>query len=887
MRTHGTVQEVPHQRQVSMRFNPRIAPFTLAGLLFIASCDFSDGAGSPTDSNDRHEPTVTARSIDISLPSANLEPGHTMQANARVLGSNGLPIEDPSLRWSVSDSSIVRISANGEIEAIGGGVVKIYAEVQEVADTIGLSVGRLFDIQEGTLIAHYLDDFGNADLYINGDFPFHFSVRPRSGTRIDWDGAELTYTEHQDRFFLSVNPTTSHATPFLFSGSRQVLDALLESLTDTDTTARVWAPGPPKRTDQTAPLVITGAVITIAVVSGVAVIGVAVTSYTAYSSLAEMAERNAANHILLEEWEDLFNWCAPREELLAFLNNDLEARNRSGDAYFSLGLGVLTAGIGNVVVEASVIGGEMLGLLVEDQGITEEDLLAWASIMYDVPADDFTTPSGRVLVAHSVQEYYRGRELSFTGIDPWNDACAGRVPRRISWWDPPSSTSIGETVVLEARALSEWGNGVEGVPVEFEVTQGGGILSESAAMTDERGFARVYWTAPETEGEAEITLRAQYQGVYLDGSPKTLRLDVRQQDVFFLAPNGVTVLCPNADIGASGEVNGTTYTRRDRAQITTANASTTCTSGITQMSSMFSGEDSFNEDISHWDVSDVESMAFMFQDASSFNIDISHWKTSNVRNMNWMFWNARSFDQNIGRWDVSQVTHFIAMFQGALTFNGDISEWDVSGAISMSSMFNHAHNFNQDIGNWDISGIRSLNMTFAAARSFDQDISRWDVSNVTDMNQTFRQAESFHQDLDGWDVSRVTNMHRIFAGASAFNGRIGTWDVRNVEDFFGAFLNADSFNQDISGWHVGGARVMHSMFNEASSFNQDIGSWDVGGVTDMTNMFRRAVQFNQDLSSWCVTEIPSPPANFDAGASSWSLSRPQWGSCPQGTSHSP
>ena len=43
---------------------------------------------------------------------------------------------------------------------------------------------------------------------------------------------------------------------------------------------------------------------------------------------------------------------------------------------------------------------------------------------------------------------------------------------------------------------------------------------------------------------------------------------------FYLHQNGVTVVCDEAEIGDSGEVNGITYTKRTRDEITTENAST-------------------------------------------------------------------------------------------------------------------------------------------------------------------------------------------------------------------------------------------------------------------------------------------------------------------------
>ncbi len=209
---------------------------------------------------------------------------------------------------------------------------------------------------------------------------------------------------------------------------------------------------------------------------------------------------------------------------------------------------------------------------------------------------------------------------------------------------------------------------------------------------------------------------------------------------FYLAHNGVTVMCPDAEIGETGDVNGVTYTKRSRNQII-ANRSlapTSCTSGITNMQNMFQSSSSFNGDISTWDVSSVTNMANMFQNSSSFNGDISIW-------------------------DVSSVTNMHSMFFAASSFNADISTWDVSNVTTMQNMFQVATNFNGEIGAWDVSNVTDMNQMFLVASAFNGDISSWDVSNVTGMNLMFRSASSFNQDLSGWCVENIPSEPLQFA----------------------------------------------------------------------------------------------------------------------------
>ncbi|PPE06351.1 BspA family leucine-rich repeat surface protein [Mesoplasma corruscae] len=317
------------------------------------------------------------------------------------------------------------------------------------------------------------------------------------------------------------------------------------------------------------------------------------------------------------------------------------------------------------------------------------------------------------------------------------------------------------------------------------------------------------------------------------------------------------------------------------------------TSKVENMSFMFNGAKSFNEDISKWNTSNVTKMQAMFQNASSFNQDINNWDTTKVTDMWYMFCNAFLFDQDISTkkvkdqnskeytaWDTSNVTNMMAMFASTpesvedeieeMSFNQDVSNWDTSNVTSMKAMFQNASSFNQDINNWDTTKVTDMSYMFCNAFSFDQDISTkkvkdkngeeytaWDTSKVTDMSYmlaTVSNSElmSFNQDVSNWDTSNVTSMKAMFQGVSSFNQDISKWDTSKVTDMSYMFCNAFSFNQDISTKKV------------KDKNGEEYTAWDTSKVKDMTQMFwndrypsynGKEMSFKQDLTNWNVNLV--------------------------------
>lgn len=440
-------------------------------------------------------------------------------------------------------------------------------------------------------------------------------------------------------------------------------------------------------------------------------------------------------------------------------------------------------------------------------------------------------------------------------------------------------------------------------------TSGEGTISKDPDEQEYQEDAEVELTAGPDEGwnfaewQGDVSASDNPLTITIDGDKEVTAIFEVQKEKFYLAENGATIKCKDAEVGDTGTVDGTEYTKRTAEDITPDNASTTCTSSITDMSELFRYEDTFNEDISHWDVSnvtdmrsmflgaesfnqqighwdvsDVESMASMFADATSFNWDISNWDVSSVTIMSSMFRSAYAFNQDLNNWNVSSSTTMLSMFKGAESFNGDISEWDVSDVENMGSMFEGAENFNQQLGDWNVGNVTTMAGMFREATNFNGSVGKWDVSSVTSMQEMFRDADSFNQDINSWNVSSVSTMTGMFQYADNFNRDLNNWDLSSVDYISSIFKGAESFNGDLSDWDVNSVKRMSGMFWGAIKFNRNINNWDVSSVTNMGSMFRSAHSFNQNLSSWDVSDVSNMASmfldaeSFNEDISTWDVS---------------
>ena len=87
---------------------------------------------------------------------------------------------------------------------------------------------------------------------------------------------------------------------------------------------------------------------------------------------------------------------------------------------------------------------------------------------------------------------------------------------------------------------------------------------------------------------------------------------------------------------------------------------------------------------------------------------IKYWNTSRVTNMSSMFKNNKSFNEKL-EWDTSQVVDMSNMFKNATSFNQSVENWNVTKVINMKSMFKNANKFEQNIP-WETKVIFDYNI---------------------------------------------------------------------------------------------------------------------------------------------------------------------------------
>ena len=190
----------------------------------------------------------------------------------------------------------------------------------------------------------------------------------------------------------------------------------------------------------------------------------------------------------------------------------------------------------------------------------------------------------------------------------------------------------------------------------------GGRVAKSAASetsvtlnaTANVGYGFTGWSSGSTDNPLTLNI----------GSDQTITANFVKLDIY-LAENGVTVKCPDANVGDTGTVNDKVYTVVNEAQLREIiskdeDVTCVCTSKVTSMTYLFQAVGFVTIDLFTGNPED-----------SNFNQEIGSWDTSNVTDMTGLFANAKAFDKDIGYWNTSNVTSMIFVFKSAKLFNQD------------------------------------------------------------------------------------------------------------------------------------------------------------------------------------------------------------------------
>ena len=325
------------------------------------------------------------------------------------------------------------------------------------------------------------------------------------------------------------------------------------------------------------------------------------------------------------------------------------------------------------------------------------------------------------------------------------------------------------------------------------------------------------------------------------------------------------------------------------------------TADSTSLSDLFRDANSFDEDLSGWDVRDATNLQVMFYSADVFTgKGLQHWHVNNTQNFGYMFSLCAKFDGTVcENWDVSQANNFNYMFESANLSDVDFSNWEIfSGAtagaaptITMHSMFsgnkffagnglaswnvtnvvdmrqmfqqdelNPNEVFDLDLSTWDVSNVRDMGGIFGYNRNYTgRGLENWDVSMVTSLDSAFR-GTSIAADLTTWDVSQVTTLSYTFSDTGLESATVSVtgleeWNVSSVEDLSYAFIGT-SVNANLSRWDTSRVTSMAQMFSLSRAASGEVNgysSWNISRVTDFSFMFFDSTNIKDDLSGWDFT----------------------------------
>ena len=257
--------------------------------------------------------------------------------------------------------------------------------------------------------------------------------------------------------------------------------------------------------------------------------------------------------------------------------------------------------------------------------------------------------------------------------------------------------------------------------------------------------------------------------------------------------------------------------------VTSIDLSNMDTSGMTNMSNMFSDNtsltnitfgDNFNTanvtnmsgmfknctilktiDLSSFNTSNAIIFASMFMNCQGLqNLDLKSFNTSNVTSMLSMFYNCSSLTSlDLSSFNTSNVERMETMFYNCSSLTSlDLSNFNTSKITDMTYMFNRCKSLTSiNLSSFDTSNVSSLYDTFAGLTSLKVlDLSSFDTSKVTNMGRMFLNSNNlvtiYVSDL--WNISNVTAASRMFEGCTSLKGAV-PYDSSKIDASMANYTN--------------------------------------------------------------------------------------------------
>ena len=283
--------------------------------------------------------------------------------------------------------------------------------------------------------------------------------------------------------------------------------------------------------------------------------------------------------------------------------------------------------------------------------------------------------------------------------------------------------------------------------------------------------------------------------------------------------------------------------------VTSIDLSNMDTSGMTNMSNMFSDNTSLTNITfgDNFNTANVTNMVSMFSKCNKLTkLDLSMFDTSNVGGMNTMFWQCSSLKTlDLSNFDTSKLENTAHMFSGCSSLTTlNLSGFNTSNVTIAFLMFNGCKSLTSlDVSSFDTSKMTNMSSMFFGCSSLTSlDVSSFDTSNVTNMDFMFKSCQNLvNIDVSNFDTSKVTSMMGMFA------------DCLSLTSLDLSSFNTSNVTKMGINFSYGG------MFQMCSSLTSlDLSSFDMSNVTDSINMFKGCSNLTTiDLRNADFTSISS------------------------------